>query len=100
SLLNALRMPELVARSLAEYETRAIELGSDPEKARDLRRRLAERRRQASLFNTDMPVRSIESAYLTMYDRHSRVPAPAHFSVDGQAARIMIQPQSHCHGTP
>lgn len=82
SLLHALRMPELVANSLMEYETRAVEIGSDPEKARDHRRKLAERRQQAPFFNSVRFARAIESAYVTMYERHRRGLAPDHFSVD------------------
>jgi len=97
SLLNALRMPELITGSLAEYETRAVAIGSDPEEARDLRRRLADSRLQAPLFNTDAAVRNIESAYLAMHERQRCGLAPDHFSVDPQAACIKSQPKSSCH---
>jgi len=82
SLSKALRMPELVANSLAEYEARAVEIGSNPEKARELRRKLSERRREAPLFDTALFVRHIERAYVTMYEWHHRGLVPDHFSVD------------------
>lgn len=82
SLLNAIRMPELVTNSLAEYEARAVEIGSDPEKARELRRKLSESRPEAPLFNTVLFARNIESAYESMHERHRRGLAPDHFSVD------------------
>jgi len=89
SLSHALRMPELVANSLMEYETRAVEIGSDPEKARDLRRKLAERRRQAPFFNSVRFARTIESAYVTMYERHRRGLAPDHFSVEPDGSEAL-----------
>lgn len=82
SLLNASRMPELVTNSLAEYERRAVEIGSDPARARELRRKLSESRPEAPLFDTARFARNLESAYVSMYERHRRGLAPDHFSVE------------------
>lgn len=82
SLLNAMRMPELIANDIADYERRAIEIGADPSKARELRRKLNESRREAALLDTARFARNVESAYVTMHERLCRGLAPDHFSVD------------------
>lgn len=82
SLLTTLRMPELIAGDLAEYERRAIEIGSNPEKARELRHKLAENRQQAALFDAAHFARKMERAYVAMHARHRLGLAPDHFSVD------------------
>ncbi|MCP4618192.1 MAG: tetratricopeptide repeat protein [Bradyrhizobium sp.] len=98
SLLNALGMPELIARSLEEYETRAVEIASDPDKARDLRLRLSGKRREEALFDTARFARNIESAYVAMHERFRCGLGPDHFSVDAQPACAASQPKFLCHG--
>ena len=81
SLLHALQMPELVAATLDEYEALALELARNPRKLAAIRERLAERRTNAPLFNTDRLRRHLETAYRGMWQRHVRGEAPAAFSV-------------------
>lgn len=81
SLLNTLRMPELVTRSLQEYEARAVEIASDPELARDLRLKLIEQRRDGPLFDTAAFARNMESAFVAMHERYRRGLAPDHLAI-------------------
>ena len=81
SLLNAIGLPELITHSLPEYEALALELATHPARLADLRTRLARNRATYPLFDTDRFRRHIESAYITMWERHQHEAPPASFSV-------------------
>jgi predicted O-linked N-acetylglucosamine transferase (SPINDLY family) len=81
SLLNAVGLPELVTRNLADYETLALALARDPARLRALRERLACNRPTAPLFDIDRFRRHIEAAYMTMWDIHRRGEPPRAFDV-------------------
>ncbi|HKA38896.1 MAG TPA: tetratricopeptide repeat protein [Burkholderiales bacterium] len=81
SLLSAAGLPELITRSLPEYEALALELATHPARLADLRARLARNRATCPLFDTNRFRRHIESAYITMWERQQRGAAPASFSV-------------------
>ncbi|MEX2199725.1 MAG: tetratricopeptide repeat protein [Burkholderiales bacterium] len=68
SLLRAIGLPELVTRSLAEYEALALQLATNPARLSALRARLAANRMTAPLFDTDRFRRHLESAYLRMLE--------------------------------
>src|ERR1035441_1311944 len=68
SLLRAMSLPEstlaeLITTSEQEYEARAIELALDPERLRQLRKRLDRNRRTTPLFDTAAFTRHLEAAY-------------------------------------
>jgi protein O-GlcNAc transferase len=81
SLLQAVGLPELIAASPQEYETRAIELASNPARLAEIRARLARNRMTAPLFDTKRTTRHIERAYEAMYDRHRAGLPPDHIDV-------------------
>jgi predicted O-linked N-acetylglucosamine transferase (SPINDLY family) len=81
SLLRAVGLPELVTRSLADYEAVALELARAPERLASLRQRLARNRLTHPLFDTDLCRRHIEAAYREMWQRFQRGEAPRSFSV-------------------
>jgi protein O-GlcNAc transferase len=81
SLLNAVGLPELVAETLQEYETRALALAQRPGELAALRARLATTRRTSALFDTERLCRHLESAYSTMWERWLRGDAPGRFAV-------------------
>jgi predicted O-linked N-acetylglucosamine transferase (SPINDLY family) len=94
SLLNAAGLPELITRSLPEYEALALKLATDRAMLADIRAKLARNRATHPLFDTDRFRRHIEAAYVTMWERHQRGEPPAGFAVpvlprDGTAARLM-----------
>jgi predicted O-linked N-acetylglucosamine transferase (SPINDLY family) len=82
SLLQAIGLPELVTNSLADYEERAFELATQPERLHELRVRLAHNRATAPLFDTLRFCRHLESAYTTMWQRHQAGLAPETFAVE------------------
>ena len=80
SLLHAVGMPELITRSLGEYEERAVRLATQPEELAALRDKLAYNRLRTPLFDTERFTRHLERAYELMWERHVRglPPAPLH----------------------
>jgi protein O-GlcNAc transferase len=81
SLLAAVGLPELITDSLADYEALALKLATMPALLAATREKLHVGRATASLFDTDRFRRHIESAYLTMYERHLSGAAPEGFDV-------------------
>jgi predicted O-linked N-acetylglucosamine transferase (SPINDLY family) len=82
SLLNAIGLPELITRSLEEYESLAVRLATDPEELLKIQNKLAANRLKMPLFNTDLFRRHIESAYIKAYERHQNNQHPEHILID------------------
>lgn len=81
SLLLAVGLPEMIARTLDEYESMALRMATDAEALDGLRQRLARNRDTFPLFDTDRFRRHLEAAYLEMWERHRRGLSPASFRV-------------------
>ncbi len=81
SLLHAVGLPELVTESLDEYQARALELATTPDRLGDLRARLARNRTTHPLFDTERFRRHLESAYVTMWETYQRGAPAAGFEV-------------------
>ncbi|MEA2824268.1 MAG: protein O-GlcNAc transferase, partial [Alphaproteobacteria bacterium] len=86
SLLHALHLPELVARSTDEYEAKALFLAADAGAIADIKARLARQREVAPLFDTARFTRNLEAAFTTMGERSSRGEAPRSFAVGETAS--------------
>jgi predicted O-linked N-acetylglucosamine transferase (SPINDLY family) len=82
SLLSAMRVPELVTSSLAEYEDLVLALARNPERLAEIKAKLARNRDTAPLFDVAQFARHLESAYTTMWERQQRGETPASFAVD------------------
>lgn len=94
SLLNAAGLPELIARSLPEYEAAAISMARDPARLRSLRDRLAQGRLSVRLFDSARYARHLECAYERMWERQQRGLPPAPIRItDGELPL-------HCEGVP
>ena len=83
SLLGAVGLPELVTRSLDEYEALALKLATDPVLMASIRQKLDANCKTSPLFDTDRLRRHIEHAYMTMWDIAQRGEPPRSFAVDG-----------------
>jgi predicted O-linked N-acetylglucosamine transferase (SPINDLY family) len=81
SILHAARLPELVARDLAEYEAIALRLARSPAELASLRERLARDKGTLPLFHTEFAVRHVETAFRTMVERQRKGLPPESFSV-------------------
>jgi len=81
SLLNTIGLPELVTRSVDEYEAAARSLATSPGKLAALRRRLHCNRTETPLFDTPLFAKRIEAAFEAMWDRHRLGLQPDHIHV-------------------
>jgi protein O-GlcNAc transferase len=82
SLLDAVGLPELVTKSLEEYEALALKLAREPALLSAYRDRLEKNGPTAQLFDADRLRRHLEQAYTTMLDIERRGEKPRGFSVD------------------
>jgi protein O-GlcNAc transferase len=85
SLLNAVGLPELITHSLADYEALALDLARHSDRLASIKSKLIRNRASAPLFDTSRYARHIESAYVTMWERHQRGEPPVSFSVESMA---------------
>ena len=76
-LLNAIVLPELIAKSTEEYEGLAFALATDPGKLLKIKKTLDANRLTTPLFNTQRYVRDLENVFREMYERHRSGLAPA-----------------------
>jgi predicted O-linked N-acetylglucosamine transferase (SPINDLY family) len=83
SLLNAIRLPELITTTPAAYEQLAIELANDPARLAALRAKLARDRLTTPLYDTEQYTRDLETAYAAMMERHMAGLPPDHVRVPG-----------------
>ncbi len=81
SLLRAIGLPELITRSLEEYEALALKLAHEPAFLAATKAKLAQNRETCPLFDTVHFTRHIEAAYVTMWERYQRREAPEAFTV-------------------
>jgi predicted O-linked N-acetylglucosamine transferase (SPINDLY family) len=82
SLLTNIGLPELITRSLQEYESLAIELATNPDKLTQIKTKLAENRLTTPLFDTPLFTKHIEAAYQAVYDRYQSGLQPDHIYVE------------------
>ena len=81
SLLTAIGLPELITRSLAEYETAALRLAKNPRELAGLRERLAKNRLSTPLFDSKRYTRYLEKAYRMMWEIYAKGEAPRKIEV-------------------
>ncbi len=81
SVLNAIRMPELVTTTPEAFEQMAIDLATHPEKLATIKHKLTENRLTTPLFDTKLFTKHIEAAYTAMYERHKAGLAPDHIVI-------------------
>jgi predicted O-linked N-acetylglucosamine transferase (SPINDLY family) len=80
SVLKAADLPELVAGSLAQYESIALALARDPHRLAAVRQRLAQRRDHCALFDSERYARDLEALYQRMLARHLQGQPPDHLA--------------------
>jgi predicted O-linked N-acetylglucosamine transferase (SPINDLY family) len=86
SMLRAVGLDDLVCPDLAQYRSRAVELGLDPSAREALRARLAANRKICPLFDSGRFVRQLERLYQAMWARWLRGEPPAAIEVDDDLA--------------
>ena len=70
SLLYAIKLPELVTETQADYEALAIEMGTNPGKLKAIKDKLESNRLTTPLFDTAQFAKHIEAAYTNVYERY------------------------------
>jgi predicted O-linked N-acetylglucosamine transferase (SPINDLY family) len=80
SLLRAVGLPDLVTRTLADYETMALTLVREPARLAEIRARLAANRPTAPLFDAATFTHGLEAAYAHMVDVWSQGSEPQAFA--------------------
>jgi predicted O-linked N-acetylglucosamine transferase (SPINDLY family) len=68
SLLKAIELPELITTTQEQYEAKAIELATNPEKLKAIKHKLERNRFTTALFDTPRFTKHIEAAYKQMYE--------------------------------
>lgn len=81
SLLNAIELPELITTSQEQYEAMAIELASNKEKLKAIKRKLKCNKLNTPLFDTQKFTSHIEAAYVQMYERFHSDLSPDHIFI-------------------
>jgi predicted O-linked N-acetylglucosamine transferase (SPINDLY family) len=82
SLLNAVGLPELVAKTLDEYESLAMKFASEPAALAEVKEKLKSNRDSQPLFNTVRFTRHLEAAYTKIWERSQRSERPTFFAVE------------------
>jgi predicted O-linked N-acetylglucosamine transferase (SPINDLY family) len=82
SLLNAIRLPELITSSQEEYEALAIVLATSPEKLKQIKQKLEQNRLTTPLFDTPLFTQHIEAAYSMMYERYQEGLIPENIDIE------------------
>lgn len=67
SLLHAIGLPELIAHTLEEYESIALQLATAPAALADIKARVRSNKGTCPLFDTEAFCRNLESAYIAMW---------------------------------
>jgi predicted O-linked N-acetylglucosamine transferase (SPINDLY family) len=81
SVVRSAGLPELITDDLGAYERLALRLATVPDELAALRARLAARRDSCELFDSDRTRRSIEAAFVAMWERYVRGEPPAAFEI-------------------
>jgi predicted O-linked N-acetylglucosamine transferase (SPINDLY family) len=70
SMLNAVELNELITLTEKDYETLAIELATNPERLKQIKKKLEKNKLIKPLFNTKLFTKNIESAYTMMHEKY------------------------------
>jgi protein O-GlcNAc transferase len=81
SALKAVGLPEMIAYSPDDYEGTALKLARDPAALAELRAKLRRNRLTWPLFDTQRFTKDLETAFVSMWERHRRGEPPASFAV-------------------
>ena len=71
SLLSSIGLSELITKTEKEYETLAIELATNPERLKQIKKKLEKNKLIKPLFNIKLYTQHIESAYKKIYNRYN-----------------------------
>ncbi len=81
SMLSCLGLTDCITTSLDDYYQVALELASNPEKLKNLKSKILKHKFSSPLFNPQLFVTHLESAYQTIWQRYMQGKPPQSFSV-------------------
>ena len=81
SMLNELGLQSLIADSFESYENKAVSLAKNLRDLKEIRQALFQRLGTASVFNTDLYIKNLESAYNEVYERSVKGLPPTSITV-------------------
>jgi len=81
SILHSIELPELITRSIEDYESLAVQLALDPARLAAIKANLERNKSTAPLFDTQLFTEQIESAYQTVYKRLHNGLLPDYISI-------------------
>jgi len=84
-LLTAMEMTELIASSQEHYVQLAVELGTNPSRLSEIRKKLADHRLTRPLFDSRRYTANLEAAFTTIHERHLAGLPPDHVQVSPPA---------------
>ena len=70
SLLNAVKLPEMITATQEQYESLAIKLATHPEKLKAIKDKLANNLSTTALYDTPLFAQHLEAAYTIMYEKY------------------------------
>ena len=71
SLLSSIGLSELITKTEKDYETLAIELATNPERLKQIKKKLEKNKLIKPLFNIKLYTQHIEAAYKKIYKRYN-----------------------------
>jgi predicted O-linked N-acetylglucosamine transferase (SPINDLY family) len=81
SLLTAIGLPDLIAKSVQDYESIAVHLGQDPKALGALKSKLNANRLSRPLFDTERYTEKLECAFREMHRRFISSQRPTHLVI-------------------
>ena len=81
SLLQAAGMPELITKSLKDYEKMALKLAGNPKTLAKIKAKLNKNRATCALFDTERYTKHLETAYIKICERQKSGKTPENFSI-------------------
>lgn len=81
SLLSTLGLPDLVMRDLREFESKAIDIGSNPAQLVEYRERLERGKSNSSLYKPAQLARWLEQGLRSAFDRYENGLQPEHIVI-------------------
>jgi predicted O-linked N-acetylglucosamine transferase (SPINDLY family) len=84
SLLTAVGLPELITNSQEEYVKKAVEIANSKERIKELKEKLKENKKTKPLFNTELFVKHLESAYEKVWDIYQKGEKPRDIKIESK----------------
>ena len=81
SLLHAIELPELITKTKEDYEALILKLATDSDQLHIIKKKLANKRQSAPLFNTELFTKHLECGYHKAYQNYFDGKEPKNITV-------------------